>query len=526
MPDGRIPFRLRIGVTGHRTLADGDELAQRVREALDRIRSHVPATATTPVLLTVVSPLAEGADRLVAREVLAQDGAVLEAPLPLPREQYRRDFATASSQEEFDELLARATVIEPEEPTEAEDGYAQGGRYVVDRSDILLALWDGLDARGEGGTGNVVEYAEQQEKPVLWIPTAGDHAIEERGGRLSTRAYEFLDAFNRPEIPERESAELLANVRERDRKSGVEAIRVLGQAEADALSAWIVPYLARAEKLAMRFQRWFYRLTAALYVAAAAAVAVVAVQELVFHDYPELVWAEVALLTSVGAVVIYGRRRGFQRRWLSYRFLAERFRSGYFLAAAGLGRRLEGSVEGTPGKEPAEEWVQRAFSEVWSRRPAVQARSDVEGLREFLADRWIGEQRRYYRTARERFDRRHRRLLIGIYAAFTTTIVAAVLHALKVGGHEGGEADLYVILSVTLPAVGAALSGLLAQREYHRNSERYGWMEEALETVERRMRAADDAAAVRRLAAEAETTMLQENRDWVGVMRFHDFELA
>jgi hypothetical protein len=104
--------------------------------------------------------------------------------------------------------------------------------------------------------------------------------------------------------------------------------------------------------------------------------------------------------------------------------------------------------------------------------------------------------------------------------------VAAVLHALKVGGHEGGEADLYVILSVTLPAVGAALSGLLAQREYHRNSERYGWMEEALETVERRMRAADDAAAVRRLAAEAETTMLQENRDWVGVMRFHDFELA
>jgi SMODS and SLOG-associating 2TM effector domain 1 len=526
VPDGRIPFRLRVGVTGHRVLADEEALAARVREAVAQAERLVPPTPATPVLLTVVSSLAEGADRLVAREVLAREGALLEVPLPLPRERYRGDFRTPESQREFDELMGRASlVIEPELTTGPEDGYQQVGRYVVDRSDVLLALWDGLPARGEGGTAEIVEYAQEQEKPVYWIRAAGD-GVERLGPTLALEAFERLDELNRPEIPERDAVELLARVRERDRLSGVEAIHLLGQEEADALSAWIVPYLARADKLALRFQRWFYRLTTALFATAAAAVAVVAVQAFVFPGEPWLVWIEVALLASLVLVVLYGRRQRLQRRWLSYRFLAERFRSAFFLAAAGLGRRLEGGVERASGKEPAEEWVQRAFSEVWTRRPTVEARGGAEGLRDFLAERWIAEQRRYYAAARHRFERRHRLLVAGIYGAFVTTIFAAVAHARELGGHEGHEAELFSILSLTLPAVGAALSGLLAQREYQRNSDRYRWMEHALDAAEQRMRSADTTAAVRRVAAEAETTLLEENRDWVGVMRFHDFELA
>jgi SMODS and SLOG-associating 2TM effector domain 1 len=526
VPDGRIPFRLRIGVTGHRVLADEEALAAKVREAVAQAELLVPPTAATPVLLTVVSSLAEGADRLVAREMLGREGVRLEVPLPLPRERYRRDFRTPESQREFDELMRRASlVVEPELATDPEDGYLQVGRYVVDRSDVLLALWDGLPARGEGGTAEIVEYAQEQEKPVLWIRAAGD-GVERLGPALSLDGFERLDELNRPAIPERDAVELLAKVHERDRRSGVEAIRILGQEEADKLSGWIVPYLARADKLALRFQRWYYRLSAALYVAAAAAVAVVAVQAFVFPDEPWLVWIEVALLASLVLVVFYGRRQRLHRRWLSYRFLAERFRSAFFLAAAGLGRRLEGGVERASGKEPAEEWVQRAFSEVWTRRPAVEAQGGAEGVRDFLAERWIAEQRRYYAAARRRFERRHRLLLAGIYGAFLTTILAAVAHARELGGHEGHEAELFSILSLTLPAVGAALSGLLAQREYQRNSERYRWMEHSLEAAEQRMRSADTAAAVRLVAAEAETTLLEENSDWVGVMRFHDFELA
>jgi conflict system pore-forming effector with SLATT domain len=529
VPNGRIPFRLRVGVTGHRVLADEEALAAKVREALARVERPAPATPSTPVALTVVSSLAEGADRLVAREVLAREGGLLEAPLPLPRERYRSDFRTQASKDEFDHLLGRATtVVEPEIQTDREDGYLHVGRYVVDRSDVLLALWDGLRARGEGGTAKVVEYAQRQEKPVLWIHTAGDHSSFDRLGPPLRHGGggKDLEEFNRPGISEKDGVELLTRVRERDRQSGVEAIRILGRDEADAFSAWIVPFLARADKLALRFQRLFYRLTAALYFAAAAAVAVVAVQAFVFPDHPSLVWAEVGLLVFLVLVVFYGRRRRWQHRWLSYRFLAERFRSAFFLAAAGLGRRLEDGAEHAAVKEPPEDWLQYAFNEVWAQRPPVEVQAHVEGLREFLAERWIGEQRRYYGASRRRFDRRHRLLLGGIYAAFLTTIVAAVSHARELGGHEGSEAELFSILSLTLPAVGAALSGLLAQREYQRNSDRYRWMEHSLEAAEQTMRSAETPAAVRRAAAEAETTLLEENRDWVGVMRFHDFELA
>src|SRR5436309_282986 len=85
---GRIPFRLRVGVTGHRLLVHEDELGVRVREALERIRQQAPSSDSTPLRIGVVSPLAEGADRLVAYAAIEDDAATLEVPLPLPVDDY------------------------------------------------------------------------------------------------------------------------------------------------------------------------------------------------------------------------------------------------------------------------------------------------------------------------------------------------------------------------------------------------------------------------------------------------------
>jgi hypothetical protein len=35
----------------------------------------------------------------------------------------------------------------------------EGGKVVVDRAEVLIAVWDGLPARGLGGTADVVAYA-------------------------------------------------------------------------------------------------------------------------------------------------------------------------------------------------------------------------------------------------------------------------------------------------------------------------------------------------------------------------------
>lgn len=158
----RTPYRLRIGVTGHRRLEDEEALAQQVRRVLRRIRELVPEPPHAQVLLTVVSPLAEGADRLIAEEVLKIENADLVAPLPLPREEYIQDFESAESKREFEGLLSQAKeVVDLDRSGSGEGAYERVGKYVVDHCDVLVAIWDGKESRGRGGTANIIEYARQ-----------------------------------------------------------------------------------------------------------------------------------------------------------------------------------------------------------------------------------------------------------------------------------------------------------------------------------------------------------------------------
>lgn len=150
--DGRIPLALRIGVTGHRRLTD-PAVASAVQAALRLIRGEIEVGPATEVMLVAVSALAEGADRLVAREVLAETGGRLEAVLPRHRTEYIEDFAAAASRREFNDLLKRTSHVwqAPSLPTRGE-GYEWAGRRVVDRCDVLIAIWDGRPSRGRGGT--------------------------------------------------------------------------------------------------------------------------------------------------------------------------------------------------------------------------------------------------------------------------------------------------------------------------------------------------------------------------------------
>ncbi len=116
-----IPAIVRVGVTGHRTLASEQLIRESVKSVLGKLDKML---RNTPHTFIAVSPLAEGADRLVAKEILAWqvfgdvDKPSLEAVLPLPEADYLQDFETQESRDEFRELLAKAKSIPP--PKEAE----------------------------------------------------------------------------------------------------------------------------------------------------------------------------------------------------------------------------------------------------------------------------------------------------------------------------------------------------------------------------------------------------------------------
>lgn len=153
---------VRIGVTGHRFLAEVDKLVAAVDEAIRQLEATFPDSR-----FTIVSSLAEGADRLVARRVLLQRGAQLIVPLPLPLADYVSGWA---SQHEFWELLAQAVqVIDLPPQATHEAAYDALGRYVLDHCDVLVAIWDGQEAQGQGGTGSIVAEARRRGLPLAWI---------------------------------------------------------------------------------------------------------------------------------------------------------------------------------------------------------------------------------------------------------------------------------------------------------------------------------------------------------------------
>jgi len=154
-----------VGATGHRILHTGT--ARAVERALRERLARVPAD-----LLIGVSSLADGADQLFAEAILALGGS-LEVILPAAR--YREELP-AEFRSVFDRLLAQASAVERLEYEEStSEAHMAAGRVVVERSEVLLAVWDGRPARGIGGTGDVVAYALERGVPVevVW-PVGAD----------------------------------------------------------------------------------------------------------------------------------------------------------------------------------------------------------------------------------------------------------------------------------------------------------------------------------------------------------------
>jgi SMODS and SLOG-associating 2TM effector domain 1 len=532
---GRVPLHLRAGVTGHRSVAEDDPaVVAAVRDALGRIEARRrTGTAATPVDLTVVSALAEGADRLVARQAMLL-GASLEVVLPLPRDDYLADFRSHTSRAEFHELLGKAAAVtELSADGRREEAYERAGRAVVDRSDIVLALWDGRPSRGQGGTAEIVSYAREQNVPVLRIaverPGQGpprpapvdDLELADALGPLSDEAFGGLDRFNSSSL----------------RRGGRTSQPVLLQPKQLAAAPphvrqfadYAQPYFHRAEQIARSSQLLFLRLTRMLYSLAAAAVVVVATQIIFFASHPTIVWAEVVALVAVVVTLVLGRRARWHDRWLAARYLAERIRSGVFLAATGAGDGLRPVTAGGQADavepDPNREWAERAYREIYrraSRSPVPE--SDVPALRKLLIDAWIDDQIEYHKKTSRRLAKRQRELTWLAVALFGVSAVVALLHSMHLL-EARSEPDLWGYLSVVIPAIGAALSGYGAQREYARLAERSRLMVARLGEAKDLVVDSDRISSLQRATRSTELLMRSETADWYDVVRLHDFEV-
>jgi hypothetical protein len=172
-----IPYRLPlvIGATGHRDLRDENilQLKRIVADVIEDLkRTYLRGDTETPII--VLSSLAEGADRLIA-QVALDHGATLIAPLPMPPDEFRRDFEPGLKPDaaaEFDRLKDQAIAtpvmryVAGSSPEAVRDDetkralqYREVGLFIVRHCHVLIALWNGDEKNlAVGGTTEVVSF--------------------------------------------------------------------------------------------------------------------------------------------------------------------------------------------------------------------------------------------------------------------------------------------------------------------------------------------------------------------------------
>ena len=409
---------LRVGVTGHRA---GPKLLPEqvaaVRRAVDAILADIErltrevverdawAFSSRRPEISIVSSLAEGADRIVAEAGLAA-GFALDAIVPFARADYRGDFESAPSRTEFDGLLAKCgAVFELDGKREAEGrAYEAAGLLMLANADIVIAIWDQMPAEGIGGTAVIVEQAVAEEVPVILIDPArpDEPAILWRADTALPTAREGIEAVPRrplgntlsdvmgivvgPPSDPHERKPLEEFLKEREHRwniavayplmlfaLGVRAIRwndlhtpaqpqdsalrwrqyLQGHLNDSSLKPIDTDTLYRAysfvDRLSARYAQIYRSAYVFNYLAGAAAVLLASIG--LIYPSPDIMAAlnfkalmvaiEIGLISSILLVLNLGTSRQWHRRWLQYRRLAETLRHLRMLAPTAAAARID-----------------------------------------------------------------------------------------------------------------------------------------------------------------------------------------
>jgi hypothetical protein len=556
-----------IGVTGHRDIRPGDvpRLKDQVRAILDDLRHKY---STTPFL--VLSPLAEGADRLVA-DVALEKGARLVVPFPLPREEYKSDFETKESKVEFSELLGQAwkcfeipLVNGSTHPSiadadsERDKHYTQVGAYIARHSHILIALWDGEQTGLEGGTAQIVDFKLNgipapfararklldivDNGPVYQVVTPraqnpqgmpfnleirfpegwkSSESLEKSYGRILQQMDSFNDDAKR--LSEKLAAEITNN---KNALISDEEARNLSPSE-----RFILDQFALADTLALYFQkRRRYTLITLFLIAVLAVLSFEVYAHLLAHPFVLAVYP-LSLASAVGLYLL-AKRKNFQNKHLDYRALAEGLRVQFFWNLADLSDEVADHYLRQHRTEL--EWIRNAIRglnvlaepDCVSGNPANEEGSSA-AMVECVLKRWVEDQRSFFdrATRRDHSKLRRRENLASSFFGFGLglAMVVVVLHLLL---PEFGESShwrhlLIVVMGIT-PAIAAAIGGYAEKMAFSAQAKRYDWMKALFDRAAHQLAnlvTHNDHAGARQLIFELGKEALEEHGDWVMIHR-------
>lgn len=591
----RPPFGFTVGITGHRLAGlradDVADLRCRLAEVLAQLRQlagvirqeEAEFFSDDPSAFTLVTPLAGGADQIAAAAA-AEAGWSLQAVLPLSRDNYARTM-TAAEAVELDRLtgLSCCVLQLPGEPDRPEDAYVMAGRATVAHCDLLIAVWDGLPARGRGGTAETVDIALTNGTPVLHLPLGSDGdatllwsvfdpaVVTRPGDRGCGRAADLdtlrsvLRALLAPPAAPVERRFIRRYFAERPRswslrlenpllmtlagthhlsardlraRPKVAAARAewedyrancVGRHGVDAPLDQLQTAYEWSDRLATHFAQT-YRSGHVFNFLLAALGAWIGLSGLLYPANPLLLaLAEFGVILAVVVNTLTGSRRCWHQRWLDYRQLAERLRPMRSLKLLGIAAP---DPPGSAAEPVARRWIDWYAACIWRTIGCPAGRlspGDLRLLAAAIADRELEPQIAYNRRNAEQVDRFDHRLELLALALFIATLVNSlvVVLGLEFAPDLVRQYNPWITaLSAGLPALGTAIFGIRVQGDYGALAARSRSTAGLLQRISADLRRATDLPRMANLAEQAGRVMLADLGEWRLVNELHDLSLG
>lgn len=588
----RPRLTLNVGITGHRAaiLPDGtierlapvvNQVFRALRQAALQLHDHEPSLFDArPPQLRLHTPLASGADQLAASSA-REAGYNVRALLPFAPEEYRNDFEQGQELDEFNRQLEDADEIFalPCERGDSEAAYVLVGKAVVAASDILIAIWDGGEGNGPGGTAHVVNVALSNSVPVIHVAidrTTGHVGplrllVGEGGGIMSAaepladgEAYCRLvqDTLAPHSSLEREQIATYFGERENRTNWRFEYPLLLwllrikslpsqpwrqSSVEEDVARDWQNVHNAGsagsrvplqraygwANFLAIRYAQLFRSGHITNYVLSALAVLIALTGILLPNLKVYLVVLELAVIALLFHNTRSGTEGDWHRRWLQYRHLAETLRPLIYLKRTGLISTPFRSdfIRGPMHREGGTDWTRWYAAAIWREMDSpcgVMTAAEVRQMADDVVREQIIPQADYHRVNAERMHKLDHRLHeIGslLMGAVIASCVLFLIGYLLLPESIGSATGPFIFLTAGLPAAGAAIFGMRGHGEHLLAASRSANTAAALDFNAERLAKVHKLEA---LAAELENTaaiMLADLNEWSVTYRERSLEI-
>lgn len=578
----KASLTIRIGVTGHRPnglrTADMQLLRENIREVLSEINNIVRQIHNdisqyyigSEPLLRIISPLAEGSDRIAAQEAIYL-GYELQCPLPFEQKQYEKDFTTGESRVEFLGLLEQATAtLELDGQVINKDAaYHAVGKMVLNQCDILIAVWDGEESRGPGGTAQIVKEARLNMIPVIWINAERPHNVSlidsADGWKEAVRQHleqliaPSLDYVSRNENETTRLIKTYFNEKQRkinwgcpykifrdffgDGKLKFPQIRLNGfqeSTEDEWRQVWdqapevspdlitqinkkFLKYYAWADKLADYYANLYRSSFLTIYIFSGVAVLCALLSYALHSSIPVI--AEILTISLIVFVISLAGRFRWHRRWIDYRILAELLRNMRYLAPLGLVTASFRIPAHASNDDVNSSWVNWYFRSVVREAGLLHTRIDAHYLsayRNLIKNAEIQGQIEFHENSSKRYHKICHRLHNTGYILFGITFVAAAAHLF----YHGEYSKWLTVIAAVFPAFGAAFTGIFFQGEFERLEQRSKSMYNRLmQLYDSQIRPSSPFEDLQLLAEETAECMMTEVLDWHLMFRSRPLKL-